>query len=118
ALVDLDLVSERVRGLQWIGYVRCGNAYIDSRIFLASADRPFERQHEIAKLLLGVPVKTIPAGSFEYRAMVNHGGRTAALFQHLPIRGRQRERRKACGRGFDRCRDDCIGGAASERKRG
>src|SRR5712664_2878368 len=86
ALVDLDFVPLRICGLQRIRYIWRWNTNIDSRIFLAAADPPFERQHEIAELLFGVPVEAVPAGGLEHGAVVDHGGRTARLLHHLPIR--------------------------------
>src|SRR5882757_9072249 len=53
ALIDLNFVPLRVRGLQGIRYVRRRNANVDSGVFLASANPPFDRQDEIAKLFFG-----------------------------------------------------------------
>src|SRR5712675_3112511 len=111
SLVDLNLVPLGIRSLQRIRYGRCWNTNIDSGVFLAAADAPFERQHEITKLLLGVPIEAVPAGGFKHRSMMDHGGRTAALLHHLPIRWRQGKRCETRGSGFNRCRDDRVRGA-------
>src|SRR6266480_1382362 len=86
ALIDLNFVPLRVRGLQGIRHVRCRNTKIDSRIFLPAADPPFERQNEIAKLFFDIPIETVPAGGLKHEAMMNHGGRAARLAYHFPIR--------------------------------
>src|SRR6267378_5623940 len=85
ALVDLDFVPLGVCGLQRVRYIRRRNTNINSRIFLAAADPPFDREDEIAELFFGIPVEAVPAEGFEYGAIMNHGGGTARLLHHLPI---------------------------------
>ena len=116
ALVDLDFVALSVRGLQRIRDVRRWNPNIDPRIFLAAADPPFDREHKIAELFLGVPLEPVPAEGLEHAAVMDHRGGTARLLHHLPIHRCQRQRREVRRGNLVRCRDDCVRGASGEGK--
>src|SRR5215472_6311766 len=73
ALVNLNFMPLRVGGLKWVGDGRRRNADIDARVLFAAADPPFERQDEVAELLLHVPVEPVPAGGLEHGAVMDHG---------------------------------------------
>ena len=56
----------RVGGLQCVGDRRRRDPDVDTRVLFAAADSPFERQDEVAELLLHVPVEPVPAGGLEH----------------------------------------------------